>query len=52
MRWLFVVRFHENGNHNGTKSFKTVANSPKAAAKKMHKKGQIISVRKVKKLAP
>jgi len=52
MRFLFVVRFRENGNRNGTKSFKTVAKSPKAAAQKMHKKGTIISVRKVKKLAP
>ena len=49
MRWVYVVRFRENGNN---KAFKTVAKSPKAATQKMHKKGQIISVRKVRKLAP
>ena len=56
MRWLFVVRFRDqkNGNRNGNdvKSFRLVANSPKAAAQKMRKKGQVLSVRKVKKIAP
>ena len=55
MRFLYVIRFKERKNgqgsgFNGTKSFKTVARSPKAASKKMRKKGQIVSVRKVKKV--
>lgn len=57
MRYLFAVRFRtrKNGANSGfddTKSFRTVANSPKAAAQKMRKKGEVLSVRKVKKIAP
>jgi len=51
MRFVYVVRFHENNNHSNVKTFKTTARSPKAAAKKMKKRGQIISVRKTKKVA-
>jgi len=53
MRFLFVVRFKEqnNGHRQGnTKTFKTVAKSQKAAVQKMHKKGQVISVRKAKRI--
>ena len=50
MRWVYTVRFRENGNKSNTKAFKTVAKSPKAAAQKMHKKGQILSVRKVRRI--
>ena len=58
MRWLFVVRFRERKNGwsqygNGlddTKTYRVAAGSPKAAAQRMRKKGQIISVRKVKKI--
>ena len=52
MRFVFVVRFKESGrnNHTNTKTFKTTARSSKDAAKKMKKKGQIISVRKLKKV--
>ena len=56
MRWLFIVRFKvpKNGpnGESGTKSYKTVAKDTKSAARRMRKKGQIISVRKVKKVAP
>ena len=53
MRFLFVVRFKTLGNNgaNSTKTFRTVAKSPKDAAQHMRKKkGRIISVRKVKKV--
>ena len=50
-RFVYVVRFHENNNHSNTKTFKTTARSSKEAAKHMKKKGQIISVRKGKKVA-
>ncbi len=52
MRFVFVVRFKEFGrnNHSNTKTFKTTARSPKDAAKHLKKKGQIISVRKLKKI--
>ena len=56
MRWLFVVRFkaHKNGPNSkfDTKAFRTVANSPDAAARRMRKKGTVVSVRKLKKVAP
>jgi len=50
MRWLYVIRYRENGNKNNIKAFKTVAKSPKAASQKMRKRGQVLSVRKVKKV--
>ena len=54
MRWLFVVRFKapKNGSNseNATKSYKTVAKDSKSAARRMRKKGRVISVRKVKKV--
>lgn len=46
MRFVFVVRFKENGR---VKAFKTTANSPGDAAKKMHRSGRILSVKKFKK---
>lgn len=49
-RFVYVVRFHENNNHSNTKTFKTTARSSKDAAKHLKKKGQIVSVRKVKKV--
>ena len=56
MRYLFVVRFKapRNGPRSEitTKSYKTVAKDAKSAAERMRKKGRVISVRKVKKIAP
>ncbi len=50
-RFVYVVRFHENNNnHSNVKTFKTTARSSKDAAKHLKKKGQIVSVRKVKKV--
>lgn len=52
MRFLFVVKFRASKNGaNSVSSYRTVANSPKAAAKRMRKKGRIVSVRKVKRLS-
>lgn len=50
---LFRVKFKElNGGKNGglgeVKSYKTTARDPQAAAKKMRKKGKILSVRRIK----
>jgi len=50
MRFLYVVRFHENGSKNNVKAYRTVAKSPKAASQKMHKKGTIVSVRKKRRI--
>ena len=56
MRYLFAVRFKAPKNGSGseitTKSYRTVAKDSKSAAKHMRKKGQIVSVRKVKKVSP
>ena len=53
MKWVFVVRFKEPGNGSKPtciKSYKTTASCPKDAAKKMRRKGRILSVKKKKRL--